>query len=258
MNNNVVVITGASSGIGAALAVQLGAKDYGLSLAARREPELKQVAGMAGGNTITVLCDVKQRADIERLKTATLDHFGHIDVWINNAGRGISKRVLELTDEDFDEMVAVNLKSALYGMQTIVPYFMEQKKGHLINISSFLGRVPFVPFRSIYSASKAALNSLTTNLRMDLEQYPEIMISLVMPGVVSTDFSKNALGGMPSGAPIKGVMKPQTADEAAAAIVSLIENPQPELYTNPALAEIAKRYGTDREAFWKSMRTGDR
>jgi short-subunit dehydrogenase len=93
-------------------------------------------------------------------------------------------------------MMSVNLKSVLYGMQAIVPYFQQEGKGHVINVSSFLGRVPLVTFRSIYSAAKAALNVLTANLRMDLqEHYPDIHVSLVMPGMVLTDFHKNALGG---------------------------------------------------------------
>ena len=91
-------------------------------------------------------------------------------------------RCLDLTDEDFDLMMTINTKSALYGMQAIVPYFKEHGTGHLINISSALGRIPFASYRSAYSASKAALNSLTANLRMDLRAtYPNIHISVVMP-----------------------------------------------------------------------------
>jgi NAD(P)-dependent dehydrogenase (short-subunit alcohol dehydrogenase family) len=256
MGAKVIVITGASGGIGAALAIQLGAKGNSMVLAARREAELRGVAEQSGAESIAVVCDVRRREDIDNLKTEALKRFGRIDVWINNAGRGISKRVLEITDADFDEIMAVNLKSALYGMQAIVPYFKEQRQGHLINISSFLGRVPFVSFRSVYNAAKAALNSLTTNLRMDLKSdYPDIHVSLVMPGVVLTDFSRNALGGVPQTAPIRGIMKPQTAEEAAAAIVGLIEIPQPELYTNPALAELARQYCLDREAFFDKIRT---
>jgi NADP-dependent 3-hydroxy acid dehydrogenase YdfG len=259
MNDKVIVITGASSGIGAALAIQLGMKGASLVLAARREPELKQVAEQAGGNAIAVVCDVRRREDVDHLKTAALKKFGRVDVWVNNAGRGITKKVLELTDADFDEMMAVNLKSTLYGMQAIVPYFMEQKKGHLINISSFLGRVPFVSFRSAYNAAKAGMNVLTTNLRMDLKaDYPEIAISLVMPGVVRTDFAKSALGGMPATAPSRSMMNAQTVDEAVQPIVSLIEHPQPELYTNPALAEIARRYCLEGVSFWDNIRQGSK
>src|SRR5690242_4475993 len=132
--SKIVVITGASSGIGAELARQLGAQGHRLALAARREKELSEVASQSGAETITVVTDVRRRADIEQLRDRTIEAFGHIDVWINNAGRGIGKSVLEITDEDFDEMMLVNTKSALYGMQAIVPHFKERGSGHLINI----------------------------------------------------------------------------------------------------------------------------
>ena len=255
MSRKTTVITGASSGIGAALAKILGAKDHNLVVAARREQELRQVAAQSGNHTVAVVCDVKKRGDMERLKTEALNEFGQVDIWVNNAGRGINKKVLDLSDDDFDEIIDVNLKSAWYGMQVIVPYFQQQKKGHLINISSFLARVPLVAFRSIYSASKAALNSLTANLRMDIRaEYPDIHISLVMPGAVTTDFAKNAIGGRPQTIPIGGIIKPQTADEVAQAIASLIDNPQAEIYTNPASPEIARQYYQDIAAFEERLR----
>ena len=248
--SKVIVITGASSGIGAELARQLAAEGHRLALAARREEELKAVAAQCGPEALAVVTDVRRRGDVEHLRDRTLDKLGHVDVWINNAGRGIGKRVLDLTDEDVDEMIAVNLKSALYGMQAIVPHFMERDAGHLVNVSSFLGRVPLATVRSVYSASKAALNSLTANLRMDLKQeFPNIHVSLVMPGIVATDFASNALGGTPAAPPPPGALKPQSAEEVAAAIAALIANPVPEIYTNPALAGIARRYYEDVGAF---------
>jgi short-subunit dehydrogenase len=254
--SKVIVITGASSGIGAELARQLGAQGHRLVLAARREKELAEVSRQSGTEAITVVTDVTKRQDVEALRDRALAAFGQVDVWINNAGRGITKRVLDLTDEDVDEMMLVNLKSALYGMQAIVPHFQQRGAGHLINISSFLGRVPIATVRSVYSASKAALNSLTANLRVDLQkEFPGIHVSVVMPGIVTTDFAKNALGagpgpgGPPSTLPPSSPMKPQSVEEVAAAIVRLIEHPVPEIYTNPASAAIARRYYEDVAAF---------
>jgi short-subunit dehydrogenase len=251
--SKVVVITGASGGIGAELARQLGAQGHRLVLAARREKELAEAARQCGSDAVAVVADVRRRADVERVRTQAIAAFGRIDVWVNNAGRGIGRRVLDLTDEDVDEMFAVNTKSALYGMQAAVPHFMERGEGHLINVSSFLGRVPIATVRSAYSAAKAALNSLTANLRMDLRQeYPGIHVSLVLPGIVTTEFARNALGGAPSGPPASpppGVAQPQTVEEVAAVIVKLIERPVPEVYTNPAQAEIARRYYQDVAAF---------
>jgi NADP-dependent 3-hydroxy acid dehydrogenase YdfG len=253
VSNKVIVITGASSGIGAALAVQLGAQGNSLILAARREQELQEVAKQSGDKAIPVVTDVRLRDDIKQLRDAALAEFDHVDVWINNAGRGIGKPVLELSDEDFDEMVAVNLKSALYGMQTIIPHFQQRGQGHLINVSSALSRVPFATYRSIYLASKAAQNMLTACLRLDLKQdYPNIHVSSVFPAVVTTGFHHKALHGTPPPPPGRSAPT-QTADEVAAAIVGLIENPVPELYTSPGGAETMQRYYQDVAAFEAGM-----
>ncbi len=255
MDQKVIVITGASSGIGADLARQLGKQGHIVVLAARREAELKRVAQDAGNRALAVVCDVTNRSEVERLKETALKTFGRIDVWVNNAGRGISRGVLELTDEDVDEMMAVNLKSALYGMQVIIPYFQQRGEGHLINVSSFLGRVPLASIRSVYSAAKAALNSLTANLRMDLTlTHPGIKVSVVMPGVVLTDFASHARHGTPPTPSGGSAMNAQTAKQVAEAIVTLIEKPQAEIYTNPASAGLAQKYYQDVAAFEEGMR----
>ena len=199
-----VVITGASSGIGATLASQLGAGRHRLVLAARREAELNDVARRSGGDTLAVPTDVTKRADVERLRDRAIERFGHVDVWINNAGRGITKPVLELTDEDLDSMMSVNVKSALYGMQAIVPHFKTRGSGHVINVSSFLSRVPFATYRSAYNAAKAALNALTANARVDLARaHPGIQVTLVMPGLVrlSPAIQRRLRGAMQRPAP---------------------------------------------------------
>lgn len=257
MMSRVVVITGASGGIGAALARRLAFDRARLVLAARREAELnavcKETLRLGAKSAIAVPADVTKRDDVFKIRDAALEARGRIDVWVNNAGRGITRSVLELTDEDIDEMISVNVKSAIYGMQAVIPHFIERGSGHLINVSSFLGRVPIASFRSVYSAAKAALNSLTANLRMDLREYPGIEVTLVMPGVVATDFARNVRGEtrppISAGAPGSSPMKPQTAEEVAERIAEVIRNPVPELYTNPASADIARRYFADVAAF---------
>jgi NADP-dependent 3-hydroxy acid dehydrogenase YdfG len=101
----VIVITGASGGIGAALAKQLAARGDKVVLAARRVAELKQVASQCGADALAVVTDVTRRSDVEHLRDEALRAFGHVNVWVNNAGRGIGRPVLDLTDEDFDQMV---------------------------------------------------------------------------------------------------------------------------------------------------------
>jgi short-subunit dehydrogenase len=252
MNRNVVV-TGASKGIGAAIARELARRGDNLVLAARSRDALEDVASASPGTRAHIVtADVTQRADVERIRDEAIRVFGHVDVWINNAGRGIVRPVLALSDEDVDEMIAVNVKSALYGMQAIAPHFMDRGRGHIINISSFLGRVPVASPRSAYSAAKAALNSLTANLRVDLHRtHPGINVSVVMPGLVTTEFARHArgsTGSIPPGA-IGSPMKPQTAEEVAAIVADLIDRPVAEVYTNPASHTVAARYFADVDLF---------
>lgn len=235
-----IVITGASAGIGAELAVQLGRKGDRLVLAARREAALREVAGRSGAEALVVAADVTRRADVDRLRDRAIERFGHVDVWVNNAGRGITRPVSALGDEDFDEMMRVNVKSALYGMQVALPHFQKRGRGHIINISSMLGRVPFFHPRSAYCAAKHALNALTACLRIELRaSHPGIMVSTVSPGVVATEFGVHALGG---GADSRGLPNAQSPDEVAEVIAWVIDNPVADAYTQPGMRETVVRY----------------
>lgn len=269
MANKTIVITGASAGIGAGLAVRLAADGHALVLAARRRRELEQVAheAMQRGSprAIAVETDVTRRADVERLRDAAIDAFGGFDVWVNNAGRGITRSVLDLTDDDIDDMIALNVKSALYGMQVAVAHFIERGNGQVINIASFLGRVPLAPHRSAYNAAKAAVIALTANLRADLRtRYPDIHVTLVMPGMVATEFGRNAIGSPPD-TPIYSGPHVQSVEAVADVIGNAIDHPVAEVYTNPASADMALRYFADVETFetqadnpWRSRPTGSR
>jgi short-subunit dehydrogenase len=255
--HKVIVITGASSGIGAALARELGRRGHLLVLSARGEDALRQLAAEIGGQTHVVRADVTRRADVERVRDEALRAFGRVDVWINNAGRGISRPVMQLTDDDIDEMMAINVKGPLYGAQAIVPHFQERGSGHLINVSSFLGRVPMAAIRSAYNAAKHALNALTANLRMELRAagHTGIHVTTLMPGIVETPFAANALGAAPNTSTMRlsGPMAAQTAEEVAAIIADVVSDPRPDVYTNPAHLELAKSYYADVAAFEERM-----
>jgi NAD(P)-dependent dehydrogenase (short-subunit alcohol dehydrogenase family) len=240
MRGKVVVITGASSGIGAALAELVGKNGARVVLVARREKELADVAIRSGTEALPVVADVTRRDDVKRALDTALARFGHVDVWVNNAGRGITRFVSELTDEDFDDMIRINLKSVLYGMQAVLPHFREHGAGHIINVSSMLGRLPFAPFRSVYSAAKHAANALTACLRLELaEKYPGITVSSVHPGVVATDFGKSALHGGPDSRQLPGS---QTAEEVAAVIAETIERPRADVYTRSGAQQLVVSY----------------
>ncbi|HYD54602.1 MAG TPA: SDR family oxidoreductase [Gemmatimonadaceae bacterium] len=238
----VTVITGASGGIGAALARRLGHAGHRLVLGARRADALQEVAESITSTAIAVPTDVTVRAEVDALGRAALERFGRVDVWVNNAGRGLTAPVLALTDAQLDDMVTVNVKSALYGMQTIVPHFVERGEGHLINVSSFLARAPIASVRSAYSAAKAMLNSLTANLRMDLAQsHPDVHVTTIMPGLVSTEFAHNAghEGPLAAASVAMGI---QTPDEVADIIADVIARPRAEVYTNPNSVAVVRRY----------------
>ncbi len=240
MQDQVIVITGASSGIGSALSELVGSLGARPVLLARRADRLAQVAARSGTHARAIVCDVTRRDAIVSAFEVAVAKFGRVDVWVNNAGRGITRKVSELTDDDLDEMLRVNLKSALYGMQTVLPHFRARGRGHIVNVSSVLGRMPFASFRSAYSAAKAALNSLTANLRMELgSDYPDIHVSTVHPGVVTTDFGLNALHGGVDSRRLPGA---QSAEEIAEVIAEVIRHPRADVYTRPGTQAMVAEY----------------
>jgi len=240
MQDKVVVVTGASSGIGAALAELLSAREGSVVLVARRAEPLQHVVARCGPRAMGIVADMTKRADVRRVVEQALARFGHIDVWVNNVGQGISKPPSQLTDDDIDEMMRVNVKSALYGMQEILPHFQSRNAGHVVNVSSMLGRVPFAVIRSAYNGAKHYLNALTTNFRMEIQQtFPGIQFSLVSPGVVATDFGLNARHGGPDS---RSLPDAQSADKVAEVIAEVISSRRPDVYTRPGSRERVSAY----------------
>lgn len=234
-DRKVVVITGASAGIGRAVAERLAEKGIALCLVARRQKKLEEVAAKCGDQTLVVVADMSSREEVQRVIAETIDRFGHIDVWINNVGRGISLQPTQLTDQDIEDVMQLNVMPALYGMQEVLPHFKERGTGHIINISSLLGRVPFATFRSAYSGAKHFLNALTAMFRAEVQaEYPDIQFSLVSPGVVRTDFGLNAMHGGPDS---RSLPNSQSADEVAEVIAGVIESREPDVYTIPGAKE---------------------
>jgi NADP-dependent 3-hydroxy acid dehydrogenase YdfG len=242
--SHVVVVTGASAGIGASLCREIARRGGSLVLAARREDKLREVAGSLPTPCVVVPADVTRREDVARVLSTALERFGGVDAWVNNAGRGISRNVADLTDDDIDTMIRDNVKSSLYGMQAVLPHFKARGRGHLVNVSSMLGRVPYASIRSAYSAAKHALNSLTENLRMDLAtDYRDIRVTCVMPGVVTTDFGRNALGGGMDSRTFPGAQSPE---EVATLIADVVASGRTgDVYTRPEGLERVLQYLRD-------------
>jgi len=229
MQNTVVVITGASAGIGAAAAEFLASRGASMTLVARREDALRAVASRCGDRALVVVADVTVRAQVRHAVDETLARFGRVDVWVNNAGQGITRLPSQLTDDDIDEMVRMNVKSVLYGMQEVLPHFQAQGAGQIVNVSSMLGRLPYVTGRAAHSASKHFVNALTATFRAEVQEtHPGIQFSLVSPGVVRTDFGLNARHG---GVDSRQLPHSQSAEEVARVIAGVIESRRPDVYT---------------------------
>jgi len=198
-------------------------------LVARRADILRAVAAKCGERVHAVVADMTRRDDVQRVVREAIGRFGRIDVWVNNVGQGISRPPSALTDEDIDEIMRFNVKSALYGMQEVLPHFKERGTGQIINVSSMLGRIPAAMFRSAYCGAKHFLNALTATFRAEVQQtHPGIQFSLVSPGVVRTEFGLNARHG---GQDSRLLPDSQSAEEVAEVIVGVIASRQPDVYT---------------------------
>jgi len=240
MQDTIIVITGASGGIGAALAEEAAARGATVVLVARREEALGDVARRCGDHALPIARDVTRREEVRRVVDTALGHFGRVDVWVNNVGQGITRAPSQLTDADVEQMMRVNVLSALYGMQEILPHFRARGTGHVVNVSSMLGRIPFAVMRSAYNGAKHFLDALTANFRAEVkETHPGIEFSLVSPGVVYTDFGKNAAHGGPDS---HDLPNGQTADEVAKVIADLIASPRPDVYTRKGSRERVVAY----------------
>jgi NADP-dependent 3-hydroxy acid dehydrogenase YdfG len=240
MKDKVVVITGASGGIGASVAELIAARGASVVLVARREDALREVAERCGPGSLAIVADMTSRDEVKRVVRESLDRFGHIDIWMNNVGQGITRLPSQLTDDDIDEIIRVNVKSAIYGMQEILPHFKERGSGQVINISSMLGRIPYAVIRSAYNGSKHFLNAITANFRTEVQAtHPDIQFTIVSPGVVRTDFGKNARHGGPDS---RELPNSQSVEEVAAVIAGVMESRLPDVYTRTGAQAMVADY----------------
>lgn len=192
MSNNiegkVVVITGASSGLGEATARLLSAQGARVVLGARRVDRIKALAEelSSGDNkAIAVQTDVTQRDQVKNLVDMAVKAYGRIDVMINNAGLMPQSLLENLKIDEWDQMIDVNIKGVLYGIAAALPYMQKQKAGHIINVSSVAGH-KVGPGSTVYSATKHAVRALSEGLRQEVKPY-NIRTTVISPGVVATE-----------------------------------------------------------------------
>ncbi|WP_341304530.1 SDR family oxidoreductase [Pseudomonas sp. TMP25] len=189
INGKVVIITGASSGLGKATALRLAKSGARLALAARREErlvELRDTIKAQGGEAIYQVTDVTDRAQVESLAKAAKEAYGRIDVLVNNAGLMPLSPLDELKVDEWEKMIDVNIKGVLYGIAAVLPTMREQHVGHIINLSSVAGHKVF-PGSAVYSATKFAVKALSEGIRQ--EGNGEIRSTNISPGAVATELT---------------------------------------------------------------------
>src|SRR5260221_12613578 len=188
IKDKVVVITGASSGIGEATALLLAERGAKLVLGARRSDRLKALADRivaAGGEAAYTPVDVKRRNDLSNLVKLACERYGKLDVLVNNAGIGPISPLDDLRVEDWEEMIDVNIKGVLYGIAAALPVFRKQGFGHFVNTASTAGHRT-VPNQSVYSGTKFAVRAISEGLRQ--EAGDKLRVTIISPGFVRTDF----------------------------------------------------------------------
>ncbi len=189
MTNKVVVVTGASSGIGQATALRLGGEGYRVLLAARRTDRLEDIAAKInadGGTAVARAVDVTDRADVAALVDAVVAEFGSLDVFVNNAGVMPLSRLDALLVDEWDQMIDVNIRGLLHGIAATLPHFKRQGGGHFVTIAS-IGAHEVVQIGAVYCASKYAAWAITEGLR--LESDPSIRVTTISPGVVESELA---------------------------------------------------------------------
>lgn len=192
MNTNiaqkVVLITGASSGIGEATARHLAAKGARVVLGARRTDRLEKLAAeirAAGGTVEYRTLDVTNLEDMQAFADFALKTFGRIDVMINNAGVMPLSPLAELKIDEWNSMIDVNIRGVLHGIAAVLPHFTERKAGHVINVSSIAGHLVW-PTCAVYSGTKFAVRAISDGLRQETK---EIRVTVVSPGVVESELA---------------------------------------------------------------------
>lgn len=250
LRGKVAIITGASSGIGKETALALADEEVCVVLAARREPRLREIAEVIrarGGRALIVPTDVSVQHHVERLIRMTMEHFGRIDLLINNAGYGLFASIEETTIDDVKRIMDVNFMGAFAAIKAVLPVMRRQGRGHIINVASVAGKRA-LPYSGAYSATKFAVVALSESLRVELAD-SGIEVSLVCPAATATEFFQVAENR--TGRRVRPVGPVQSAEEVARAIVSLARRPRPEVITfKPARALVVLNAVSPRMVDW--------
>ncbi len=224
IKGKVIIVTGASAGIGLAAARLFARNGARVGLVARSADKLKSIAATMP-DSFSVTADMSRGPDVQRMIKAVHDHYGRIDVLVNNAGRGMWNSAESTDLEQYRGLMELNVFGPLAAMQAVVPLMRKQGGGVIINISSGVSRM-YIPGLSAYASTKYALNAISLTARTELAA-DNIRVGIVLPGMTATDFGRNAIGARPSGsaAPApgsQGMPQVETAEQVAEKIMEAI------------------------------------
>jgi NAD(P)-dependent dehydrogenase (short-subunit alcohol dehydrogenase family) len=245
IDDMVVVITGASSGIGKATALAFAQRGARLVLGARREQLLEETAlscVMAGTHALSVPTDVSDEAQVRALAARALEAFGRIDVWINNAGIDAFGGFEDTPTAAFERVIQVNLLGTANGARAVLPHFREHRSGVLINNASIVGVCPS-PFHSAYVASKFAIRGLSHSLRQEFLGFPGIHICTILPSSIDTPLWQHAANY--SGRKVKPLDPIHPPEQVAAVMVDLVQAPQREVFAGATGWMLAEQHAAE-------------
>jgi len=235
LHEQVVVILGASTGLGHATALEFARRGASVVLAARGEPELREVEQeiiQLGGRAYVVVTDVAEWSQVQALAQEAVAHFGRIDTWVNNAAVAEYATVESATIEEIERVIHIDLMGQIYGMKTVIPYMRQQGGGTIINIASILAEVS-APLLSGYSAAKHGIKGFADSLRLELKHEKSgIEVTTIIPPSMNTPFfahSRSRLGVNPK--PIPPVYAPEVTVNA---IIHAAEHPQRDIVVSGA------------------------
>lgn len=219
ITNHVVVITGASRGIGAALALAFAEQNCRLLLTARTKSDLEKTAkslSISRENIATIAADISSAAGMKKVVATAMKKFGRIDLFINNAGVGIEKLIVDMTEKEYNQIFDTNLKAVYFSLRELIPLMKKQGGGHILNISSMAGKQGHAGIAA-YAASKAALNSLCEGVGAEVRN-DNIKITVLAPGSTDTAFrygmTVRPKGKMPSNSAKRKLVVAEVAETA--------------------------------------------